>query len=149
MVVNSKFKIPNTRELFTGLKNARGEWKLKTPLQKWCYFFGIGRAAYGLGYIPLMVDVNNVHWLRYSAFVYAGIIIALSSYTISYYAYQGDLQMALPSTCMPFIFIGVCKRNIIAFNFNRNCSTIHSAIIEYYKTVYAQKFSFRIYHWLR
>lgn len=60
MVVSSKFKIPTGRELLKSLNNARGEWAIKTPLQKWCYLYGIGRAAFGIMRVPTMTNIN--HW---------------------------------------------------------------------------------------
>lgn len=70
MVINSKFKIPNARELFKSLKNARSQWKLKTSMQKWCYLYGIGRAALDFIRIPLMNDVSHVHWFTYCLITY-------------------------------------------------------------------------------
>lgn len=107
MAANSKFKIPNARELFQSLKNSRSEWESKTPMQKWCCFYGIGRAAYGFIRIPLLNDVNHVHWLSYSVLGYAVLLIILSSNAIHYYAVQGQLEMGLPSTCLASIFLGV------------------------------------------
>lgn len=107
MVLNSKFNIPNARELFKSLKNAKSEWKLKTPMQKWCYFYGIGKYVYRVLRLPIFNDVNHVHWFAYFLIVNGAVIILLSLYTICYYSYHGATQMALPSTCVAFIFMGV------------------------------------------
>lgn len=110
MVVNSKFVIPNAREVFKSLRNAKVEWKIKTPMQKWCYFYSIGKISFGLLGMALLNDVNYIHWRGYSEIVYAPFTALLSLYSICYYAYQGELQMGLPSTCMAFILIGVCRK---------------------------------------
>lgn len=116
MVLNSEFKVPNARELFKSFKNAKGEWKFKTPMQKWCFFFGIGKAPLDLVYFPTFRNVNDVHWFGYFVFVYQVITILLSLYTVLYFAFRGELQMGLPSTCMASIVIGVCTdRNCFKF----------------------------------
>lgn len=107
MVVNSKFKIPTALELFKNLKNVQSEWKFKTPLQKWCYLYGIGRAAYTLIRAPIFNNVNRVHWFGYCAVTYMSVIPMLSLYTVCYYALNGNMRMALPSTCIASLFIGV------------------------------------------
>lgn len=112
MVLNAKFKIPNALELFKSLKNVRSEWKLKTPMQKWCYLYGIGRAAFGLVRVPLLNDINRVHWFAYFVIGYAVLINILSLHSIYYYMVRGKLELGLPSTCMAFIFIAVRTRKM-------------------------------------
>lgn len=107
-MLNSKFKIPNALELLKSLKNVRGEWKSKTPMQKWCYLYGIGKDPFGLLRLPILNDVNHVHWFGYFIFVNASVVVSLSLYTVLYYAYHGQLKMGLPSTCMAIVLIGVC-----------------------------------------
>lgn len=109
MALNLKFVIPTGRELFRSFKNARSEWKLKTPLQKWCYLYGIGRAPYRVLRMSLLNDVNKVHWFSYFAMVYATLLPLLALYTLCYYTYRGEPQMALPCAGSAFVTIGVCK----------------------------------------
>ena len=109
MALNSKFKIPNGLELLKSLKNARAAWKLKTPMQKWCYFYALGKEAFRIIRVPLLNDVHHVHWFAFAVVVYFNIAISLSIYTVALYAYQGDIQKGLPSTCMALLSIGVCK----------------------------------------
>lgn len=111
MASKSKLKIPNSRELYKNIKNARNEWNSKTPLQKWCYFYGIGRAAYRFIRMSLMNDVNNTHWFGYFTMVYVSGFPLLSLYTMCYYTFKGELQMGLPSTCAAFISIAVREKN--------------------------------------
>lgn len=109
MSLKLKVKIPDSRELINGIRNARDEWKSKTPLQKWCYFYGIGRASFRFIRMSLMNDVNNTHWFGYFAMVYVCGFPLLSLYTICYYTYKGQFEMGLSSTCAAFISIAVCK----------------------------------------
>lgn len=113
MIINSKFNIPNIRELFRSLKNARAEWKQKTPMQKWCYFYSIGKGAFGVLRMPLMNDIYHVHWFAYFLLTYMTIVTLLSIYSLIYYTLRGELLMALPSTCTGFIMIGVSEKSAI------------------------------------
>lgn len=100
MILNSKFNIPNVCEIFISLKNARHEWKSKTPMQKWCYFYGISKAVYRLTCFSLFNDLNHVHWFAYFIFEYMTVGFLLTFYTLYYYARIGELQMGLSSTCI-------------------------------------------------
>ena len=121
MAVNSKFKIPNARELLKSFKNARAGWKLKTPMQKWCYFYSFGRTAYGSVRVSILNDVHKVHWFGYCVSVTSSISILLSLYTVLYYTIHGELQMGLPSTCMACIYLGVCSRKLLYVSIEIEC----------------------------
>lgn len=115
MALNLEFKTLSVLELFKRIKNAKDEWKLKTPMQKWCYFYSMGKVPLGLLRIPLMNDVNRVHWFAYFYLVYGSIVILLSLNTVLYYACRGEFELGLPSTCMALLFFGVCNRNCDRF----------------------------------
>lgn len=104
-----KAPIPTTRELIKSIPNFRMEWRSKTPMGKWCYFYGFGRAVYKLIHIPIMNDVNYVRWTSYWIFVTSLVVASLSAYTVLYYVLKGQPEVGLPSTCMAFICIGVSK----------------------------------------
>ena len=116
MVLNSKFQIPTLFELFRSLKNVQAEWKYKTPMQKWCYFYGIGKGAYGVVRMPNMNDINHVHWIAYYSCSYSILTVFLMFYSLFYYARDGNLLMGLPSTCIGSILIGVCKKRMISIS---------------------------------
>lgn len=107
MVPTRKFNIPTAREIFKSFKNVRGEWKSRTPMQKWCYFYGIAQTISRFLCHPILDDLNDVHWFAYAIVVYSFVLILLSLYTLCYYGYRGQMQMALPSTCVAFICLGV------------------------------------------
>lgn len=107
-MLNPTFKIPKTLKLVKSLKTIRRDWKLKTPFQKWCYFYGIGKAPYTLLRIPLLNDVHNAHWFRHLLLVYEIVTILLSLYTILCWTSEGKFMLSWPSTCAASLLIGVC-----------------------------------------
>lgn len=54
---NKKCIIPTVRELYRSVRTIQVDWNLKTPLQKWCYLFGIGRAPFILPVVPVFESV--------------------------------------------------------------------------------------------
>lgn len=62
-------------------------------IQKWCYMYSIGRAAYTLVRMSLMSDVNHVHWFGYCLIVYLVVVPLLSLYTICCCIFNGRLKM--------------------------------------------------------
>lgn len=109
MTVDSKLNIPTVRELLTSLKNIREEWKLKTPSQKWCIFYGIGRAGFGIASIPLFNDINYLHWSGLVLLGYLTVVICLSIYTLTFYGLHGHPELGLASTTFAALCIGVCE----------------------------------------
>lgn len=115
MILNAKFKVLTARELLESIPNAQRKWKLRTPLQKWCYLYSIGKAACDLVCMPAFQEnVKNVHWFGYFFVVYTTSTVVLTFYTVFYYIYHGEFQLCLPSTCLLAILIGVriCKKYI-------------------------------------
>lgn len=122
MALNPKFKIPTALELFKSIPNIRCDWKSKTPLQKWCYMYGIGKAPFDLGRFSLFrtaEEMRNVHWFAYFIFTYLLGAPLLSSYTLYYYVYRGDLKTPLASTCSASVFIAV-RNWMNCFNFTQS-----------------------------
>lgn len=116
MVVNSKFKTLTARELFKSIPNAARDWKYKNPMQKWCYFYSIGKIPMNFVRVPLFTEnQDDVHWFGYFTFVYFSATIMLSLYTIIYYLWRGDLQSPLSSTCLASQVLGVRKKNKFEF----------------------------------
>lgn len=108
MVLNSKFKIPSAIELFKSIPNAKREWKSKTPMQKWCYLYSLGKVPHNFIRLPIFKEnINDVHWFGYFGLVYIFAIILLSTFTMCYYQYFGEFQKSLPSTCMATLMTGV------------------------------------------
>lgn len=132
LVVNSNFPIPTFFELLKSIKNAKAEWKTKTPFQKWCYFYGIGKAAYGLVKMPNLHDVTHVHWFAYCTFGYTNLMISLMLYTMFYYGRAGEIQMGLPSTCCSFILLGVCKKkNLLKISIEFVANSVSRLVCEH------------------
>ena len=109
MVLNSTFKIPTPLELLKSIPNAKQNWKLKTPMQKWCYLYSIGKIPYDFVRVFIFKEnVHHVHWFNYFLQVYLSVLILLSFYTIYYYQMRGELQASLTATCMANLALAVC-----------------------------------------
>lgn len=119
MLVNRKFNVPTIPQLFKSLKTYTSDWEKKTPLEKWCYLYAIGRGAFACIASPLMNE--SYHWLRYVLVFYTGITPWLAPYTVIYYAYHGEISTGLPSTCLACVCMSVSKIGI-AFKLNFNSS---------------------------
>lgn len=110
---NEHFKVPTALELFETIKNYKTEWKQKTPKQKWCILYAIGRISFTACQYSIFRDINVVHWFAFFIIGYQSIIFLLSLYSIYIFNTEGAIEKALPSTCMPCIFIGVSKQHKI------------------------------------
>ena len=109
MILNPKFKLQTVWELLESIPNARRKWKSKTPMQKWCFLYSIGKAACDLVCMPAFQEnVDHIHWFGYFFMVYLTSTVVLTIYTVVYYMYHGEFQMCLPSTCLLAILVGVC-----------------------------------------
>lgn len=106
--LNERLKILNLYEMFRSVWTIKNEWKLKNPFEKWCYLYGIGKAAFTLNCFPLFKDNQAVHWFIYYIVLYFGIHFVLVLNTIFYYFVTcGELGKCLPCTCMLSIFLAV------------------------------------------
>lgn len=99
MVLNKHFKVPSPRELLTLAMN-RNEWQSKTPFQKWCCLYGIGKASCSPIGITLFQDDQTLYWYAYFLFVYSGLYLLLAIYTSIYYINIGEASKFLPCTCL-------------------------------------------------
>lgn len=97
---NKKLPIPTVRELLRSVRTIRKDWNEKTPLQKWSYLYGIGRALCVVVQVPLYKDDQTLSWLAYQGCLYFGIYFILGVYTIYYYWMIGEVARSLPCTCI-------------------------------------------------
>lgn len=101
MPLNKRLNIPTFVEMIKSFATIRHEWPLKSPLQKWCYFYGIGRAFFTLNRFSLYEESKELHWFTYYPFLYLGVHIALIFYTAYHYIIvRGEFAKFLPCTCM-------------------------------------------------
>lgn len=108
MPLNKKLKIPTTREMLNSIGHARQQWSGKTPFQKWCYMYGIGKAAMGIIKKPIFREDQRIkHWMAYFYFVLVSMSVAMTINAIYYYGSRGELTKGLPSTCMTSLGIAV------------------------------------------
>lgn len=101
MVLKKKPRIPSGLELLKSLPNARREWNSRTRLERFYYFFGVGKAPSDIIQLPLFrEDVMNVPWFAYFFLVYSSILSVLVFYTFYVYIINGEFPKALPCTNM-------------------------------------------------
>lgn len=92
-------KALNWMQLLKSLPNARREWNLKTPLDKYFYLYSFGRAPAGAIELQVFEDVD-VHWFSFFYFVYSGTLTALVLFTFYDWFLRGEISKALPCSCM-------------------------------------------------
>lgn len=100
-------KIPSTLELMKIMINWK-EWHKKTPFEKWCVFYGIGRTSLiPTGFTAFEPD-QTVRWYSYITVAYIFGYFILALHTVVYYITQGDFAKGLPCTCMLGVLVSVC-----------------------------------------
>lgn len=105
MVLNKEFDIPSTNEILKVAVN-RGTWKSKTPLQKWSYFYGIGRLLVCPLKLTTYQEDQTLSWFSYYSLFYCGLHAICVVCTGIHYILLGEPKNFLPCTCM---FVGpVC-----------------------------------------
>lgn len=109
MTLNKKFNVPTTRDLMISLPRIRREWKWMSPIQMWCYLFGIGKFGFGTIKFPIFSkNVKEMHLLSYYCWSYTVTFYLLMLYTFYYYLSRGDSYSCLPCTCMAGVLGAVC-----------------------------------------
>lgn len=100
VVLNRKFEVPTLRELLE-VQRTRAEWDAKTPLQKWSYLYGIGRASLTFLGFPVFRDDPSLYWFSYVFFVYMGVDMILVLYTAYRCLFMdGGFGIFLPCTAL-------------------------------------------------
>lgn len=119
MPLNKRLKVPTIMELLKSVSTNKHEWILKTPFQKWCHFYGVGRAAFSVLRIPFLQDTQKMHWLAYYTICWLCINISLTIYTAYYYIIvNGESTKILTCTCMLSLVFAVSSQ--IIYNHNPN-----------------------------
>lgn len=99
MVFNKKLSIPTTFELIKMVINLN-TWKLKSPLQKWSYLYGIGRSLC----IPLKMTAyqedQTLSWFSYYPILYVSLHAVLVVYTALYYILHNEPTKFFPCTVL-------------------------------------------------
>lgn len=106
MVSNKKFVIPSARELLR-MSMRKKDWNNLTPLQKWCYLYGIGRASLEpVGYTAFSED-QTIHWNAYLIVSFVVFYAIFATYTAVYYTSRGEITKWLPCTIIMIVLIAV------------------------------------------
>lgn len=117
MVLNEKIETLSLIELVKSLRTIRQDWRIKTPYQKYCYFYSIGKAGFNTVGIPLYQDDQKLYWYSYVPFSYIGLYTVLGVYTAYFYIGRGEFVKFLPSTCM---LVGPLLAVSISVSFSEN-----------------------------
>lgn len=137
MTTNSNFKALSLLELIKSVPNAKQDWRVKSPLGKWCYFYSFGKVPLNLVRLAFIDEhMKKQQLIGYFMFTYFTGAIILSIYSMYDYFQRGDLQSGLVSTCMAAIMCGVRKQNKICHDSNH--------FIQVCITTYIIKFSLKI-----
>lgn len=97
---NKKLIIPTARELFQSMSTIRDDWNFKTSLQKYCYLYGVGRAACIIVQLPIYEDDQTLPMMAYQGCVYVATYFLLAIYTVYYFVMNGEFAKCLPCTCL-------------------------------------------------
>lgn len=106
MELNKKLKIPGVRELIQITIN-RKEWHLRTPLQKFSYLYGIGKACTSPTGFTVFQDDQKIVWYSYVIGSFFIIYQLFAAYTVFHYVNKGELLQCLPCTCLLGLAISV------------------------------------------
>lgn len=123
MVLNTKFPVPLFRDYVQSLRNIRNireEWSAKSPLEKWCYIYGIGKISGRMTGLPPFEEEMRVTWYSYAGYAIFATYTALALYTNVYYWLHGDFLRGLPCTCVligPWMGVDL---NLYCISFNEN-----------------------------
>lgn len=114
--LNGRVKIPSILELIQITIN-RKQWSSRTPFQKWCYFYGIGKACltpHGYSAYDNNLSMKfRSYFLTFCIFGY----FAFVQYTVFYYTKHGEFAKCLPCTCLYCLGLSVCFH----LSFIENC----------------------------
>lgn len=116
--LNNQLKIPTFRELIKSIPTIRSTWRLRTPLQKWCYLYGIGKAILHPTDHPFFKDDQTLSTFIYISIVPMAVYTILAIYTIFYYIANGEPAKCLPCTCLLTLGLAVCVEQSFFFNLN-------------------------------
>lgn len=97
--LNPKLKVPSLPEMIR-LVIKRDEWRSRSPFQKWCWFYGIGRICIKPVGVPIFEEHHNIAWRAYFLVSCMLVYMIMSMYTTYYYIRKGDFSKALPPTCL-------------------------------------------------
>lgn len=108
MKLDQNLRIPKPFELIKLTYGGNHELSKKTPLEKWCYLYGIGRMFISpIGY-TIFEDDQTLHWKSKTTPIICIAYVLLSVHTAFHYIKQGQFVKCLPCTCLLAILLSVC-----------------------------------------
>lgn len=113
--LNAKLKIPTFQELIKSIPTIRSAWRLKTPFQKWCYLYGIGKAVLYQTDHRFFENDQTLSAFIYFSLVPVAVYTISAIYTIFFYIANGEPAKCLPCTCLLTIVYAVCVEQSFPF----------------------------------
>lgn len=111
MALNQKLEIPTTHELFIELLH-RDRWQSKTPYQKWCHLYGMGRSISSIAKYSTFVEDQTISRVLFIPVACAFFYFCMVIYTAVYYISNGEPFKCLPCTCIlfgPVFTVKICS----------------------------------------
>lgn len=113
MVLNKIVKVPTTLEILKTIVS-KGEWKEKSPLQKWSFLYGIGRSCIKVLQFKIYEEDQTLSWYSHFPVFYSFLYMVFVLNTAIYYISHNKYLMWLPCTCL---FIGpICGSMPLMYN---------------------------------
>lgn len=107
MILEQNLRIPKPFELIKLTYGKNHELSSKTPLEKWCYLYGIGRMFMApIGY-TIFEDDQTLRWYSKTTPIFCITYVLLSVNTAFYYIEQGEFFKFLPCTCLLALIFSV------------------------------------------
>lgn len=112
MVLNEKIASLSIVAFAKSIFTIRQDWRIKTPYQKWCYLYNIGKTAFKINTIPLYENDQKLNWYSYFSYFYIGMYAFIVLYTAFFYIIHGEFVKCFPCTgfiatliAVSFVFI--------------------------------------------
>lgn len=99
MVLNKKIEKISSIELLKSFRTIRQDWRTKTPYQKWCFLYNIGRATLKLLAYPLYENDQTLKPLSHLTLALTVLVECFGIYTLYFCVIHGEFAKFLPSTC--------------------------------------------------
>lgn len=114
MKISEKSAIPTFLDLVKMMPTIRRDWYLKTPLEKWCFLYGIGKFSCDSVDLAVFRDDQTLSLYSYFVLMYTIAYVLLAIHTFIYFTMAGEFSRCLPCTCLLVgPILGVRQTNLI------------------------------------
>lgn len=107
MLLNRGIDVLSVLGVIKSLRTIGKEWHEKTPYQKYCYMYSIGRAAFKLLALPLFEIDQKLNLYSYFPCFYITLYTLLVINTVIFHIGNGEFVKCLPCTCFLPLLLAV------------------------------------------